>query len=253
MGERDKSLQQLSDRWDQAGKTDAFWAVLSHPEKRGNRWAQEEFFQTGVDEIRDLVEHLKQIDVAIAMDRALDFGCGPGRLTQALAGYFREVDGVDISPSMIELGERLNKHPGRCHYHLNVANDLSRFGESSFDLVYSNITLQHMPRKFAQAYIREFLRVLKPQGIAVFQLPGRRRGTRAQVMGFVPKPVRTAYRKVRKRHAAEEMNGWPREQVIAYVGKLGAELVEVLPSHDAGDAWESFRYTWRRRPSGAVA
>ena len=34
---------------------------------------------------------------------ALDFGCGIGRLSQALAEHFDQVYGVDISPKMIEL------------------------------------------------------------------------------------------------------------------------------------------------------
>jgi len=246
MTEPDGSLFELRDRWDQAGRSDAFWAVLNHPDKSGNRWVEEEFFETGVAEIQDLIGHLQGLNVAINSDRALDFGCGPGRLTQALASYFREVDGVDISPSMIELAERLNKHRDHCHYHLNVATDLRTFVDSSFDFIYSNITLQHMPRKFAKGYMREFLRVLRPQGVVVFQLPGRRRGTRSRVMGLIPAPIRSWYRRLRTRHAAAEMHGWPREQVIEHFRGFGAELLEVTPTHDAGGGWESYRYTWRR-------
>jgi hypothetical protein len=38
----------------------------------------------------------------------------------------------------------------------------------------------------------------------------------------------------------------PREQVIAFVSGLGAELQSAIPNTDAGTGWESFRYVWRR-------
>src|SRR6266700_763326 len=95
-------LQDLTERWDRAGRTDPFWAVLSWRGKRGNRWLSDEFFETGIQEIALVMAHADRLGLD-GHERALDFGCGPGRLTQALTRYFDEVDGVDISPSMIEL------------------------------------------------------------------------------------------------------------------------------------------------------
>jgi SAM-dependent methyltransferase len=40
--------------------------------------------------------------------------------------------------------------------------------EESFAFVYSNIVLQHMPRRLAVGYLREFVRVLEPGGVLVF-------------------------------------------------------------------------------------
>lgn len=57
---------------------------------------------TGIEEINSIIKYLKGLPVEISYKRALDFGCGAGRLTQALAGYFEEVCGIDIAPSMIE-------------------------------------------------------------------------------------------------------------------------------------------------------
>src|SRR2546423_3765771 len=96
-------LEALQRRWNAAGKGDPFWAVLSDPRKKGNRWQVEEFFRTGSDEIQSLIADVEALGLTMQRRRALDFGCGPGRLSQALASYFDQVDGVDISPSMIEL------------------------------------------------------------------------------------------------------------------------------------------------------
>src|SRR5262245_23455853 len=72
---------------------------------------------------------------------------------------------------MLRLANEFNRHHSRCSYRLNTTNDLSLFSDDYFDLIYSNIVLQHMEPEYAKNYIREFLRVLAPGGLIVFQLP----------------------------------------------------------------------------------
>lgn len=55
--------------------------------------------------------------------KALDFGCGMGRLTQALTKYFEEVYGIDIAPSMIKLTEKYNRYDNKCKFFLNTTDD----------------------------------------------------------------------------------------------------------------------------------
>jgi len=99
----------------------------------------------------------------------LDFGCGVGRLSQALATDFDEVDGVDISESMIQAANGYNKQGGRVRYHLNVSKGLELFPSNTFDFVFTLICLQHIPPNFQLSYIGEFMRVLKKGGVAYFQ------------------------------------------------------------------------------------
>jgi len=102
--------------------------------------------------------------------RALDFGCGVGRLTQALGAAFERADGVDISETMIDLAREHNQLGDRCAYHVNLASDLALFPDASFDFVFSTIVLQHNPPAAATHYIEEFGRILAPGGIAVFDM-----------------------------------------------------------------------------------
>ena len=105
----------------------------------------------------------------------MDFGCGVGRLSQALAVHFDRVVGIDIAASMIQTAAQLNGIPGRCEYMHNVRADLAALGDESVDFIYSNITLQHMVPSLAGSYIREFFRIARPGAHVIFQLPSRPR------------------------------------------------------------------------------
>jgi hypothetical protein len=72
---------------------------------------------------------------------------------------------------MLDLARRLNRFDGRCSYHHNPKSDLGLFADASLTFIYSNITLQHIPPRLAMGYISEFIRLLRDDGIAVFQLP----------------------------------------------------------------------------------
>ena len=104
---------------DTFAKEDPLWAILTDPSKKGGRWSPEEFFQTGVDEVREIFDSASRLKPDFGRGKVLDFGCVVGRLTQALAAEFQEAHGVDVSPVIIGHGERLNRFPGRCHYHVN--------------------------------------------------------------------------------------------------------------------------------------
>ena len=164
-------FEELQKNWDELGKRDALWAILSHPEKGNGKWNVSEFFESGEREIADVLEYISSLDVPLSRGRALDFGCGVGRLTQALCQHFDECHGVDIAPSMIQIAEEYNSFGNRCLYHVNASGDLRLFRDKTFDFIYSNIVLQHMKPKYSKRYMREFLRVLAPDGVLVFHIP----------------------------------------------------------------------------------
>jgi SAM-dependent methyltransferase len=156
--------------WEELAHLDPLWAILVSKDKQFGKWDPQEFFFSGRQEIDALMTFLgvKRGDNG----RVLDFGCGVGRLSHALQEYFGEVYGVDISREMLRLAKEFSPS---CTFVLNQADNLKVFDDGFFDLIYSNIVLQHQPTKeLAKAYIREFIRVVKPRARVVFQMPYRR-------------------------------------------------------------------------------
>ncbi|MBJ7598370.1 methyltransferase domain-containing protein [Candidatus Nephthysia bennettiae] len=164
-------LEQAKLDWERLGEADPMWAILSDPELTGNRWDRETFFNTGLEEVGHNLRYVMSLGLEIPRDRCLDFGCGVGRLTQALCDYFDRCDGVDIAASMVEGARTFNRHGIRCHYHVNSTGDLRLFEDAQFTFVLSIITLQHIEPLYSKRYVSEFMRVLRPGGIAVFQIP----------------------------------------------------------------------------------
>lgn len=165
------SLNSVKRTYEKLGRDDPLYAVLSRKELRHNKWDPAEFFATGTREIQDILQYVDGLGLSLRRGRALDFGCGVGRLSQALAEHFERVVGVDIAESMVERAREYNRHGDRVEYRVNTTDDLQIFGAGSFDFVYSNITLQHIPPEPAARYIGEFFRVLRPGGVAIFQVP----------------------------------------------------------------------------------
>jgi ubiquinone/menaquinone biosynthesis C-methylase UbiE len=139
---------------------------------------------------------------------------------------------------MIARAQELNKHGARCIYHLNERPDLQLFEANTFDLVYSWLVLQHMPKQLALGYIAEFARVTKPGGVMVFQIPDRRQQARSG------KPVDQADVPWEFWQAQEPlmlMCETPHAEVIRVLADAGARVIEAEEDSQA-DPTLVFRY-----------
>ncbi len=197
------------------------------------------------------MQYIESLGVSLPRGRALDFGCGVERLTQALTCYFAQVDGIDIAPSMIALAKEYNQHGDKCTYHLNEATDLSLFADNSFDFIYSNITLQHMEPRYAKQYIQEFIRLLTPQGLVVFQLPSTpvaipapekaelkiKRGIGKIIRAAVPDTLL----QVVHMEPISECYGIEQEELLNFLKNNGGKIVDITQD-TCTPGWISFRY-----------
>ena len=159
--------------WEDWGLVDPFWAVLSWPGMQHGAWDVDAFFATGVAVVLELLAHARLLGRPAVQQTALDFGCGIGRLTRALAPHFDRTYGLDIASTMVTEARRLDAElgPSGAEFLVHEPGRLAA-RSGSVDLLTCVLVLQHLPSRAAIAgYLREFVRVLAPGGVAVVQLP----------------------------------------------------------------------------------
>ena len=241
-------ISRYQKNWNNLAEKDAFWAILAGPDKALDQWKLEEFFHTGVLEIERILQKITSLQINIQWKRALDFGCGVGRLTQALSPHFERVDGVDISQVMIDKANIFNRFDDKCVYHLIDSDNLAIFPESSFDLIYSRLVLMHIPPKMIRNYLKEFVRILRPGGVLVFQIPT---GPINPILRIAPQGLidwgfnvsRNIYRMISK----ESQDGWemhwmPRTKVDKILRKGGGKLLWTEPDDVVEGKLETLDY-----------
>ena len=226
--------------WQALGASDPMWAVLSDPARRGGGWTQEEFFASGRAEVERIMAFVAELGLRPGRERALDFGCGVGRLTRALAAHADAVLGLDIAPAMVAAAREANADVPACTFALNPGADLRTHADASFDLVLSLIALQHVrSAALVAGYVAEFVRVLRPGGVAVFQIPAavparvRHHPGRVLVRAAGPRLLR---RVPALAPYAMELTPLPEAEVRRVVGRAGGTVVAAVPDGRTGSA-----------------
>jgi ubiquinone/menaquinone biosynthesis C-methylase UbiE len=234
-------ISQQERDWNELAELDPYWAILTRPGLRYGAWDSDEFFATGEVEIDIVMRRAAELGHPEGRERALDFGCGLGRLTRPLAGHFDECVGVDISEGMVRGARDLNAEVPGATFVVNPAEDLRRFDDASFDLVYSVIVLQHVPdREAIESYVAEFCRVLRPGGLAIFQLPShipkvfRLQWRRRLYLGLRRLGLRAAFLYRRLRLLPIAMSSIPEVDIVALVTSRGGRVLEVETSGATG-------------------
>ena len=160
--------------WDTMADLDPLWAVLSDPQRKHGRWTWDDFMATGREHVSWILQEATALERVFDRKRALDFGCGVGRIAGALACHFNEVVGVDISRGMVDLAKERHANIANMYFVVNNRSSLDWFPDQSFDLVVSDRVLQHYQSvDDIVLSLRELLRVTKRDGLLCFQLPHR--------------------------------------------------------------------------------
>jgi SAM-dependent methyltransferase len=151
--------------WDRAAQVDALRAVAADA-------SDDEFDRQGADAARILVEH------AGPSGRILEIGCGVGRIMAPLAALRDEHDrprydvhGIDISAEMVRQGRVRAGERENLTFHVGNGYDLGDLEDDGFDLVYSLLVVQHMPKTIALNYFKEVHRVLALGGRFLLHVP----------------------------------------------------------------------------------
>ncbi|MBL8231896.1 MAG: methyltransferase domain-containing protein [Bryobacterales bacterium] len=163
-------LDRMRDDWNARAREDAHYYVAfgKHDQE------DDEFFATAHEVVFGLEYELRRLAPGSPRARrALEIGCGPGRLLRPLSRHFGEIHGVDVSDEMVERARANLRGIAHAHVHRSAGADLRQFADASFDFVYSYAVFQHIPdRAVVDSYLEEAHRVLKIGGLLWFQVNG---------------------------------------------------------------------------------
>jgi len=142
------------------------------PEKRdatqaGYDAVAEEYATRFFDELAAKPLDRALLECLVEMTRGLgiiaDIGCGPGQIARYLTDHGAEAMGIDLSPEMVKLAQRLSPD---IPFHVGdmLALDLDINSLGGIAAFYSVI---HAPPEQIRQVMREFYRVLHPGGLAL--------------------------------------------------------------------------------------
>ena len=151
----------LEDNWNYFARRNAIKSIITNFEG-----TEEEFYKLGEEEVKYIIDNKVLINTTKC---SLDFGCGIGRLTKPLAKYFDISIGVDISEEMVEIAKR-NSRINEVYLVCKESN-LIPLANESVDFILSLQVLQHIPRIYKLNILKEFYRILKPNGQIYFEHP----------------------------------------------------------------------------------
>ncbi|QCX00729.1 class I SAM-dependent methyltransferase [Aggregatimonas sangjinii] len=97
----------------------------------------------------------------------LDAACGPGKYAEILLGQGAMVTGFDISPKMIALANERNNGRGEFYVH-DLSQPMITLKDESFDTVVCALAMHYL--EDWNPTLREFARVLKPNGSLVLSI-----------------------------------------------------------------------------------
>ena len=164
-------LARQADRiWETWGHSDPYYAVLTSDEFHRDKLtdqSRDAFFRSGEIHIQMVLQwardHLKK---SFQPTRALDFGCGVGRLVLPLSRICQSVVGVDVSPGMLSEARENCRRYGRDNVELVLSDDDLARVSGTFDFIHSVIVFQHVPPPRGLSVLRAMLGKLNPGGIA---------------------------------------------------------------------------------------
>ncbi len=221
--------------WKKWGAEDPLFAVSSWMGKQKDGpspWTEEEFYALGQSDWGDFLPRWQFYGVDT--ESCLEFGCGAGRMTKALAGTFQHVHAVDVSENMIR---RAQKAVGsNVDFSLIDGAHLPQ-PSGSVKAVFTTHVLQHLDNvEVGYACFREFYRVLDSGGtmmahLPLYDFPPYPRGLHQSAMRFLHSSaqklggVRAAFR---RRTGRKLMRGtpFPLRELHAKLEKLGFTRVE---------------------------
>jgi ubiquinone/menaquinone biosynthesis C-methylase UbiE len=160
--------------WKYFGKKNPYFGVITHNKYKAESLtddARREFFSSGEIYIGNILNVVRDhLDQSYVPDRALDFGCGVGRLSIPLSKRCSYVCGVDVSESMIAEARKNCIEYGISNAEFVTNDDSLTQVRGDFNLVHSYIVFQHIPVRRGEKIVKKMTSLLQENGIGILHL-----------------------------------------------------------------------------------
>lgn len=113
-------------------------------------------FFTPEKEMGEFLNHIPEYG------QILDVGCGAGRDARIFSELDYKVTGIDFASELLAIATR---SAPKAHFFEKCIEDLSTFPSSSFNGVWANASLHHIPKTSFPDACQEMHRILQPGGI----------------------------------------------------------------------------------------
>ena len=228
-------MRSSSTEWEDFGEREPYFAVLTEERflrERMTAEAREEFYASGEADVARLFAAIEShLGAPLAPQSALDFGCGVGRLTSALAKRVPTVVGCDAAASMLRIAADA----------VPDAAFVASLPDRTFDLIVSLIVLQHIPVPEGEAIVARLLGMLAEGGVAALHFTLRRPGGRLRrlarrIRASVPLVHRIASRLEgdRRRLPYMQMNEYDLESIRALLRAANCRESLLVPTNHGG-------------------
>lgn len=157
--------------WEAWGKQDPYFGVITDPQFRKDNLdcsARLAFFDSGESHIQflnNLVTHF--LGCRLQPQRALDFGCGVGRVVIPLSRISAQVVGIDVSPSMLAEARKNCSAQGVKNASFVQSDDALNALDGTFDFVHSVLVFQHIPVERGRVIFKQLISRITPGGIGM--------------------------------------------------------------------------------------
>lgn len=116
-----------------------------------------------------------------------------------------------------------------CEFVVNKRNDLSLFSDDHFDFIFSDITIQHIPAPASENYLQEFVRILRPGGLAIFLVPDgpdlQQGSVKHRIDKFYREQFRPFYKRIRGKHQIQ-IHPIAKPRVEQLITTAGGQIIQ---------------------------
>jgi SAM-dependent methyltransferase len=219
-------LEKIKAAWSHLGVVRPHFSVLTDKKFLPDSLAGsiDDFWSSGDTASAQLLRTLARHGFTPSGKTCVEYGCGVGRVTTALARSFARVDAYDISAAHLELAQQRARELGvdNVHFHECAAN--IRADLEPCDTFYSRIVFQHNPPPLITQLIRKALAALRAGGIAAFQVPSYMSGYRFRLREWLEAD-----------HPLDmQMHCLPQAKIFELVAEQRCALLEVTEDGAAG-------------------